>query len=117
MKTAFTVFCAALALTGCARFNSFSYGSWLDEVGRPKPTNVRLTPEQFATYRAEADRLGAEAEAIRVKLASETNRVRRIEYLQELRDIGDRQAPVQEILHFGLVPPALPTPEPGNAGG
>ena len=108
--------CAALTLSGCARFSERSYGSWLDTYGMPQPTTARISPEEAKSYQAESERLSAQAEEVRVKLASEKNRVQRIAYLKELREIGDRQAPLDQALHYGLTPMTPPTQQPSDPG-
>ena len=74
---------------------------------------VAPAPEEVQALRAQADELRARGEAIRVKMASEKNRVQRISYLRELEDVGDELRPIEKVLR--TVPrdplaPAAPAP-------
>jgi len=99
MKRLLLVLCACAALAGCSA--NRSYGSWLDTYGLPPRGGAAVDPAQAAALRAEIARLEAEGEAVRVKLAGEPDRVRRIAYLRELREIHDRVQPLREALLFG----------------
>ena len=92
------VLLASVAVAGCARFQERSYGSWLDTYGVPPRTAAALD----AQSRAQLQQLDAQAEALRVKLASEPDRVKRIAYLKELRDIGDEQSRLDRARRFGI---------------
>lgn len=111
MKQILLALCACAALAGCA--NRF-HGSWLDTVGVPPRNAPAMDPAQAAALRAEIARLEAQGEAVRVKLATEPDRVRRIAYLEELRAIYDQVHPMQRTLRFGPtpLPPLPPTQAP-----
>jgi hypothetical protein len=112
-KRILLVLLATTALSGCARLASnLSYGSWLDTYGVPPRSVPAADPQAQARLQA----LDAQAEALRVKLATEPDRVKRIAYLRELRDIGDQQRPLARDLRFGRVPMTPPTQSP-EAGG
>ena len=103
MKTLATLF-AALALAGCTTAQSwdqFSYGSWLDHVGERKAARHPFAPGQEQAVREQADALRARADTVRDSMAREKDRVRRIAYLRELRDIGDQLRPLETQLREG----------------
>ena len=108
MKTLLALLCA-LALAGCAGLNDRSYGSWLENVGKPPAKIVPLTPERTASLQSEAAQLRAESDALRSRLAVERDRVRRVEYIRELRDLGDRLHPIEQALRNGGFEP-MPAP-------
>jgi hypothetical protein len=84
---------AVLMLSGC-----MSYGSWLQEVGKlPDPPHA-MSNEQAAALGAEITRLRGQAEAMRVRLASEADRVQRFRYYDELRSIGGQLQPLETQL-------------------
>ena len=108
---------ASAALSGCARLDQRFWGSWLDTYGMPPPASRQQVAEPEATQlRQQIAELRAEAEVIRVKMAEEPDRVKRYAYLKQLRDIGDKQRPLDERLHLGPKPSMLPGLEPANAG-
>lgn len=77
---------------------SLEYGSWLDRVGkRPNPP-VEMSQEDATALRQEAGRLRAEADAIRVQLASESDRVQRYRFYSEIRKIDDELVPIERLL-------------------
>ncbi len=89
-------------LSGC-----MSYGSWLDQVGKPpNPLNVMST-EHAVLLGAQAAQLRGQAESLRVRLASEGDRRQRLGHVMEhqggdghveLRRIGDRLHPIEAQL-------------------
>jgi hypothetical protein len=84
---------AVVLLSGC-----MSYGSWLDDIGtRPHPP-VAMSDEQAAALSTETARLRGQAEAVRVRLASEADRRQRFRYYEELRRIGDDLHPLEAQL-------------------
>ncbi len=84
---------AALLLSGCA-----SHGSWLDDIGKPPIPRVAISDEQAVQLAQEAAQLRGQAEALRVRLARESDRRQRFRYYEELRGIGDRLTPVERQL-------------------
>ncbi|HUR88519.1 MAG TPA: hypothetical protein VMZ74_05470 [Ramlibacter sp.] len=111
------VLAATAALAGCARLNERAYGTWLDTYGMPPVGSRQAVPEpQASELRAQIAQLQAQAETVRVKMSAEKDRVRRFAYLKQLRDIGDQQRPLDELLHFGPKPSLLAVPSPGDAG-
>jgi hypothetical protein len=91
MKLTATV--AVVLLSGC-----MSYGSVLDDIGkRPNPP-VDMSNEQAAELSAETLRLRGQADAIRVRLASEADRRQRFRYYEQLRRIGDDLRPLEAQL-------------------
>jgi hypothetical protein len=111
-KRILLVLLASTALAGCARLADRSYGSWLDSFG----IAPRTVPEADPQAQAKLQQLDAQAEAIRVKLASETDRVKRIGYLRDLRDIGDEQRAIARDLRYGRVPMTFPYGWPDRRG-
>lgn len=51
--------------------------------------------------REEIARLQGEAEALRMKLAAEPDRIRRMEYLKQLRANHDQVQPLRNTLRYG----------------
>lgn len=119
MKTVSVLLCAMLALAGCAtKLEERSHGSWLDQMGKPKPDAGQLTAAERVQMGQELSALQQEAEATRAKLAAETSRLKRIEYLRELRDLGDEARPIQQALREGKqLPPKPVFVEHFQAGG
>jgi hypothetical protein len=105
MKRILTSVATCVVLAGCAQLEQTSYGSWLDRIGQPAQATVRPTPPEADAMRARAAQLHAQADTIRTKLALEPDRVRRVEYMRELRDIGDRLNPLEQALRYGPQPP------------
>src|SRR5437868_2481743 len=94
MRRAFPLL-AAVLVAGCA---AMSNGSWLDHVGqRPNPP-VAMSDEQAQALTQEVARLQAQAQALRVQLAAEPDRLRRLDILSELRRLGDRSRPLEDGL-------------------
>ena len=84
---------AVLMLSGC-----MSYGSWLQDVGKlPDPPHA-MTNEQAAELTAEVARLRGQAEAMRVRMAGEADRVQRFRYYDELQYIGGLLQPLEAQL-------------------
>jgi len=96
-----SILAAALALAGCASFDQMSHGSWLDHVGQRKAARYPLSAEETQGLKAQAAQLQAHAEAVRLKLAAEKDRVQRIAYLRQLEDIGDDLRPIEKVLRAG----------------
>ncbi len=89
------------------------YGSWLDQIGkRPNPP-LDMRQEEAVALREQADRLRAEANAIRVQLASETDRVQRYRYYSAIRKIDDDLVPIERLLHDARRPSRTPGLAPG----
>ena len=84
---------AVLMLSGC-----MSYGSWLDQVGKPPNPPHSMSNEQAARLGGEAAGLRVRAEAVRVRLAAEADRRERVRYYEELRRIGDQLRPLEAQL-------------------
>jgi predicted nucleic acid-binding Zn-ribbon protein len=82
----------------------------------PPGSRQQVAEPQASQLRAQIAQLDAQAEAIRVKLAGETDRVKRYAYLDELKQIGDRKRPLDDLLHLGPQAPQMPVEEPGDAG-
>lgn len=88
-------------LCGCstnARVASWEYGSWLDRIGAPARPPLAMSDEQARALLQEAAQLRGRAYAIRVQLAHEADRPQRFAHYQELRDLGDRLAPIERAL-------------------
>ena len=92
---------AALALAGCSSIQHMSYGSWLEHVGERHAARYPFTLEEAQGLRAKSEQLQASAAGVRVQLAGEKDRVKRIAYLQQLEDIGDDLRPIQKQLRAG----------------
>ena len=90
-----------LALAGCSSIEHMSYGSWLEHVGERKPAAYPFTAEEAQALRARSDQLHARADELRLKLASEKDRVRRIDYMAQLDDIGRDVRPIDRELRQG----------------
>ena len=112
-------FCFAGLLAGCAHGPSYwDHGEWLDHVSVRPQHPVQHSVEEQQALQSEADQLRAQAEAIRVKLASEKSRDLRIAQIKQLEEIGDDLRPVEKALQGGPMPyRAMPTPQPGDGGG
>jgi hypothetical protein len=91
----------ALALAGCSSLENRSYGSWLDHLGERKPATYPYTPEETEALKAQAGQLHARADDLRLKLASEKDRVRRVDYMYELDDVGRDLRPIEQKLRQG----------------
>ena len=108
---------ACSALAGCARLDQRFHGSWLETFGKPPPSSRQQVAEpQASQLRAQIAELNAQAEVIRVKMAGEPDRVKRYAYLEQLKRIGDRKRPLDDLLHLGPKAPGLPVPDPGDPG-
>jgi hypothetical protein len=118
MKSALTLCFAAVALAGCAGGPEYwDHGEWLDRVSVRPAKVVPHTPAEQQQLSAQADRLRAQGEAVRVQMAFEKSRDHRIDQLKQLEDIGDQLRPVEKALQGGPVPyHGRPTPQPGDAG-
>ena len=92
---------AAMLVAGCTPLQQMTYCSWLERVGQRAPPRHPDTTEQSQALRARADELHARAEALRVKMASERDRVQRVKYLRQLEDIGDELHPIERRLRDG----------------
>lgn len=104
----FLAFATVAALAGCAQWNERVYGSWLDTLGVPPPGVRQAVPEpRAAELRTQIAGLETQAEALRVKLAQEPDRVKRFALMRELRDVGDRQLELDHELHLGPEAPLL----------
>lgn len=110
-----TLFITTVLLAGCAsqggpdRFDAVlahpwfdgshrTHGSWLDQVGRRPHPPTPMSDAQALALSGRAARLQAQAEAIRVELARETERTVRVEHYRTLRRIGDELRPVERQL-------------------
>lgn len=114
MRTLSPILCALL-VAGCAGFDDRSHGSWLDAMGRTAARGD-LSAEAAKDLAAQVGRLRAEAEVIRISMAHEGDRVKRIAYLRQLEAIGDRLRPLEQALRQGGYPaPAEPAAPPGAA--
>jgi hypothetical protein len=89
----------AVLLAGCSAVADRSYGSWLDRMGTEPAIPLTADALQHAT------RLRAQAEVIRAQLAVEKDRVRRIAYYRQLRDIGDELRSVERVIRPVPLPP------------
>jgi hypothetical protein len=96
-----SILAAALALAGCASIDQMSYGSWLDHVGQRKAARYPLSADERQALQGRAAQLQANADAVRLKLAAEKDRVQRIAYLRQLEDIGDDLRPIERTLRSG----------------
>jgi len=116
-KRIFLVLAASAALAGCARWDERFHGSWLDTYGVPPLATPQMVAEpQASELRTQITQLKAQAEAIRVKMASEKDREKRFVYLRQLEAIGDKERPLDDLLHLGPTKPALPSPDPSDPG-
>lgn len=98
---------AACGLCACAS-PQWSYGSWLDHVGEVRPARDALPASQQQALRAAADELHARGDEIRVKLATEKDRVQRMAYLSQLEDVGYKLRPIEEQLRAtGVTTPRM----------
>lgn len=110
---------AAAALAGCSSLKQQSHGSWLDRVGRPRPAAHAPAAGQAQAVREQQASLQARADALRVKLAAEPDRVQRIAYFRQLMNLGDELRGLEEAARAGRTERRrLPTPaEYPQAGG
>ena len=116
MSRILLLLCASLTLAGCARLADRSYGSWLDREGVPPRVAAPLEPAHATALRTEARQLELQAETLRVKLAVEPDRVKRVDMRRELREIYDRVTPIQHALRHGPTPTLQPTASPSDPG-
>jgi uncharacterized protein YceK len=91
----------AFTLSGCGSVRQASHGSWLDHVGERQAARYPLTDEEKSGLQARAEPLRANAVALRVKLASEKDRVQRIAYMRELVRVDDELRPIEKALRDG----------------
>ncbi|MRD47189.1 hypothetical protein [Caenimonas koreensis] len=84
-----------IALAGCA---SQDYGSWLGEVGRLPSPRMQMAEQEAAVLTAEAIRLRADAEQLRVQIDGEPDRVKRMDRYVELKMVNDELAPIERRL-------------------
>jgi hypothetical protein len=104
VKSLVPILCA-LTLAGCAGVNDRSYGSWLGAMGRPVARGD-ISADGAKELAAQVQSLQKQAETIRVRMAHESDRVKRVEYLRELQAIGDQLRPLQQaLLQGGFAPP------------
>ena len=94
---------AAALLAGCSSYGAWSpgawsHGSWLDDIGRPASPPLVMSDEQAGHLQREAAQLRGESEAVRVRLAGERDRLQRLRHYEELRDLGERLAPIERSL-------------------
>jgi hypothetical protein len=75
-----------VVLTGCTSY--VSHGSWLDTVGVPPQPPVAMTDDDARATAGQAAALRSQADAVRVRLAHETDRRDRIRDYRQLNDIG-----------------------------
>ena len=116
-KRILIVLAATAALAGCARWEDRFHGSWLDTYGIPPPATRQMVAEpQAAELRTQISQLQVQAEEIRTKMALEKDRVKRYAYLKQLEAIGDKERPLDHLLHFGPTAPILPLADPGDPG-
>jgi hypothetical protein len=98
MKLALILAVAALCGCSTSRYGSWEYGSWLDRVGATARPPVAMGEEQARALSQEASQLRNRAEAVRVLLAHEADRRERFRHYEELRDLGERLAPIERSL-------------------
>ena len=95
----FVIFVPVL-LAGCA-----VSGSWLDNIGRPVRPPVAMSDKQAADIAGEAAQLRGQADSLRARLSSESDRRQRFRYYEELRILGDRLVPLErQLLDAGRPP-------------
>lgn len=113
-KTLLSLSCV-FVLAGCGSVpsvTSIEYGSWLDRIGKLPNPPVAMSEEDAQALKAQAMALRSEADAIRVLLASEKDRVRRFRHYSDIRKIDDQLAPIERQLAAAGRPsrPALIVP-------
>jgi hypothetical protein len=91
----------AILLAGCSAMSDRSYGSWLDRMGSEPAIPLSAEAAQ------QSARLRARAEVIRAQLAVEKDRVRRVAYYRQLRDIGEELRTVERVIPPVALPPDL----------
>jgi hypothetical protein len=96
--TKLIAFLAVAVLAGCSTVTTLDHGSWLDEVGMPPQPPLVMSDEQAGYMMQEAAQLRARSEALRARLAHETDRRQRFRHYEALRDLGDELAPVERAL-------------------
>ena len=84
-----------IALAGCA---SQDYGSWLDQVGRLPNPRIQMGEQEASSLTAQALRLRAEAEVLRLQLIAEPDRVKRMDRYVELTMVNDQLTPIERRL-------------------
>src|SRR4051812_41707064 len=84
-----------IALSGCA---SREYGSWLEDVGKLPNPRVQMAEQEAAALTADAVRLRADAETLRLRIQAEPDRVERMKRLVELKSVNDELVPIEQRL-------------------
>ena len=98
MKLAMILVVAALCGCSTSKFSSWEYGSWLEQVGAPAQPRLAMSEEQARTLSQEATQLRTRSEAVRILLSKELDRRQRYRHYAELRDLGERLAPIERAL-------------------
>jgi hypothetical protein len=103
MKPISTIFALAAftTLAGCSSVAHMSYGSWLDHVGERHAPRYPFSADEKQALGAKADELHARADSVRLKMASEKDRVQRVAYLHQLDDISAEVRPIEKQLRAG----------------
>ena len=113
--TRFTPLIATIVLAGCAshvsgdRLDALleqpwfegshrTYGSWLQDLGKRPDPPVPMSDAQAREFSGQSQQLRAQAEAIRVELAREPDRLARVKHYRALRRIGDVLRPIERQL-------------------
>ncbi|AMO23823.1 hypothetical protein GCM10027034_35490 [Ramlibacter solisilvae] len=103
---------SVLMLAGCAGLDDRSHGSWLDSVGRP-PARADIGADAAKELGAQIQQLRAQAEAIRISMAHEGDRVRRVDYLKQLEALGDQLRPLEQALRQSGISTPVKSPAQG----
>jgi len=86
----------AVLLAGCA--THLPHGSWLDSVGKPPQPPVAMGDGEARAIAAQASQLRSQADAVRARLAGETDRRERMRDYRALDDIGWSLRPLERRL-------------------
>jgi hypothetical protein len=83
-------------LAGCTSY--VSHGSWLEAVGKLPQPPAAMSDEEARATAAQAAQLRSQADAVRARLARETDRRERIRDYRTLDDIGWGLQPLERRL-------------------
>jgi hypothetical protein len=83
-------------LAGCTSY--VSHGSWLEAVGKLPQPPAAMSDEDARATAAQAAQLRSQADAVRARLAHETDRRERIQDYRALDDIGWSLQPLERRL-------------------
>jgi hypothetical protein len=85
-----------MLLAGCTSY--VSHGSWLESVGKPPQPPLAMSDNDARAIAAQAAQVRGQADALRGRLAHETDRRERVRDYRELNDLGWSQRALERRL-------------------